>query len=69
MLEHGIGKSSKEELDELLETLDDEYSAKVKRLFNKALIECLKNASSGQTFVCSRCDAIKDSVTEPAKKK
>ena len=51
MLERGIGKSAKEELDELLEPLDDDYSSKVKFFFSKALIEYLRNASSGQTFI------------------
>ena len=51
MLECGIGKSAKEELEELLEPLDAENSSKIKRTFNKALRECLQKATSGQTFL------------------
>ena len=68
MLEHGIAKSAKEELCDLQEHLNTKYSAKVNRLFNKALIERLQNASFSQSFIFSQCDEINRPPTEPAKK-
>ena len=69
ILEHGTDKSAKEELDELLEPLDAECSAKVKHLLNKASNELLTIALSFQIFFFSQCDAINGSATEPTKKK
>ena len=68
MLECGIGKSAKEELEDLLEPLDADYPNKIKQIFNKALIEHTQKAASGQIYLCSQYDTITESSDEPVGK-
>ena len=68
MLEHGMSKSAIEELEDLLEPLDSDYSNKIKRLFSRALIERIQNNKS-DSMICSQCNCTIESEKEPAAKK